>query len=223
MTPDLTVVYYTSNREHPVFEDNIRKALLESIGSIPLISVSQEPIDLGHNICIGRQVPCSVNAFRQFQIGAAAAKTRYVCAAEADFLYPPEHFQFIPREDDVVYVSSNLYMLSCMHKRSRSFVPKRPTEGAIMSNRDHLIKLIDRQLSGVGLWSYKPDVGGDYALPHIFSLGKVEVFTTPVPLVTFKTDNNIHRKAPIMRGRWIQELAPWGNAHELIDRYGGRL
>ena len=99
---DLTAIYYTCNRERPEFERRIQETLLEAMGDIPLISVSKKPIDLGHNICVG-DVPggdSSQNAYRQFQIGARAATTKWVCPVEADFLYPPEYFTFEPERED---------------------------------------------------------------------------------------------------------------------------
>ena len=93
---DLTVIYYTSNKEKELFESRIRESILDMIGDIPLISVSQKPIDFGKNICVGDVGVCGHNLFRQFQIGAKAAKTKYVCNVEADALYPKEYFEFTP-------------------------------------------------------------------------------------------------------------------------------
>ncbi|KKT37762.1 MAG: hypothetical protein UW26_C0025G0001, partial [Candidatus Collierbacteria bacterium GW2011_GWF1_44_12] len=53
MKNQVTVLYYTSNREDEKFETRIRKNLLKNCGDLPIVSVSQKPIDLGRNICVG--------------------------------------------------------------------------------------------------------------------------------------------------------------------------
>ena len=104
---DLTVIYYTNNLEKPEFEGRIQKTLKESTDSlgVPIISVSQKPIDFGKNICVGGVGASSQNAFRQLQIGAMEAKTRFVCPAEADFLHPREYFEFVPPSDRTAWVA----------------------------------------------------------------------------------------------------------------------
>lgn len=88
----LTVIYYTSNREEKEFENKVKAKLLEVIGKLPLISVSQKPIDFRKNICVGDVGVCDANLFRQIQIGCEAANTPFVISAETDCLYPPEYF-----------------------------------------------------------------------------------------------------------------------------------
>ena len=53
MRDDLTLVYITSNRENEYFESKIIETMKESINGLPVVSVSQKPIDFGENICLG--------------------------------------------------------------------------------------------------------------------------------------------------------------------------
>src|SRR3989344_7916542 len=89
---DLTVVYYTANHVSDYFMANTKKILLEAIGEIPIISVSQKPMDLGTNICVGDSLRSHVNIYRQALIGVKKAETKYIALAEDDVLYSPEHF-----------------------------------------------------------------------------------------------------------------------------------
>lgn len=94
---DTTIIYYTSNREKPEFETKIQKNLFSVIGDTPLISISQQPIDFGENICVGNVGTSDHNIYRQIQLECLKAKTKYVCTAKADCLYPPtEYFNFVP-------------------------------------------------------------------------------------------------------------------------------
>src|SRR6266404_6192987 len=108
---EATVIYYTSNREKPDFEIRVRENLLKTCGNLPIISVSHKPIDLGKNICVGDVGVSGFNMFRQVQIACEAATTPFVISAEADCLYPPDYFKFVPPSLDVPYRDSNLYVM----------------------------------------------------------------------------------------------------------------
>lgn len=62
---DATVLYYTSNREGENFEGRVREIILKNKGNLPLISVSQKPIDFGKNIVVGDHGASGFNMFRQ--------------------------------------------------------------------------------------------------------------------------------------------------------------
>src|SRR5574337_272588 len=104
---DLTIIYYTSNwldTHNPYFLANTKKQLLKAIGDLPLISVSQKPIALGKNICVGDIGRSHLNIYRQILIGAKAAKTKYVALAEDDILYSWEHFhEHLPEKGKFAY------------------------------------------------------------------------------------------------------------------------
>ena len=113
---DLTVIYYTNNLEKPEFEGRIQRTLKETTDflEIPIISVSQKPIDFGKNICVGEVGASSQNAFRRLQLGAIEAKTRFVCPAEADFLHPREYFEFVPPSDRTAWVAIPVWVLNAL-------------------------------------------------------------------------------------------------------------
>ena len=81
-----TILYYTSNRENEEFEEKIRQNILENCGDLPIISISQKPIDFGKNICVGDVGHSYLNEWRQILIGAKKARTKHVILCEADFL-----------------------------------------------------------------------------------------------------------------------------------------
>lgn len=91
-TSDLTIIYYTANLIHEKFFNNTKKALLVAARDLPIISVSQQPVDIGANICIGRIGQGYINIYKQALIGAYAADTRFIAMAEDDILYSPDHF-----------------------------------------------------------------------------------------------------------------------------------
>lgn len=206
---ELTVIYYTSNREDGVFEKNIRHRLLDAVGDIPIISVSQKPLDFGKNICVGDVGVSNQNAHRQFQIGAIEAKTRFVCAAESDFLYPKEYFSYIPERDDVAYRASNLYIAWPKYGAYK----KHTSEGATVIGREFAIRSIEKELEGLGMWNN--EVETKEKAPITFQRGEYLQFHTTVPVITFKTENNMHSKSPFDRKSRTGSLPYWGGIKDL--------
>src|SRR3990172_149397 len=96
-----TIIYYTSNREDPKMEQKVIDDMLAKSGNIPIISVSQKPMKLGANICIGDVGHSYLNCRKQMLMAAKLAKTEYIIAAESDILYPPEYFNFEPTGENV--------------------------------------------------------------------------------------------------------------------------
>jgi len=111
---DLTLLYYTANTIEDVVPngpvaDNIRRDLLDVTGNqIPIISVSQKPIDFGENICVGTVGRSLYNCYKQIFLGAKKVKTKYIACCEDDALYNTEHFTHRPSSDGVFSFNSNM-------------------------------------------------------------------------------------------------------------------
>lgn len=218
MRDDLTVIYYTSNREKPEFEKKIQQALLGTINGLPLISVSQKPVDLGKNICVGEIGLSAQNAWRQFQIGAMEAKTKFVCSAEDDVLYAPDFFSFLPTQEDAWYIAHPMYVLWNLRGKKRAFgLKQQGSESAVIVGREYLIRKIEEMLDGFGMWRKEPEPRG--SIPLLFKDVNPEHFTTSVPSVTFKTEEDMHRRTFFKKGSIVRDIPYWGNSQELIRKY----
>lgn len=208
---DRTIIYYTSNREEVSFEKKIRKRLLENSGGLPIISVSQKPIKLGANICIGVHKPTNVLLYYQVLQGLKAAKTPFVISAEADFLYPPEYFTFVPPKIDAIYRYGNIRL---MWKDKWGFFRKKYSEGAQIAGREHLISIIEKALKGLNIYEESPKFNKFnpyWGLPLKFFGGEV-------PCVTFKTGDSLHRSVVLEKQRSLYELPYWGSAIEMREK-----
>lgn len=148
-----TIIYYTSNKEDQEFERRVQENLLKNCGGLPIISVSQKPIDLGKNICVGDVGVSGFNMFRQVQIGCEAATTPFVISAEADCLYPPDYFQFIPPRLDACYRNSNLYVMP--DRRDFFFYKKEGATHAQIVGRKFYLQTLNRLFEGAPKWSTK--------------------------------------------------------------------
>lgn len=217
-TPNATILYYSSNREKPEFEAGVIANLLAVCGDLPIISVSQRPLDLGHNICVGDHGASGFNMFRQVLIGCEAASTRFVISAEADCLYPPDYFTYRPERDDRCYRDRNLYVMP----QWRAFF-WRKVEGATHAQivgREYYAERL-RQLFGDGPeWSVEErnfpkerGLGED-----VFPPEELAYYETPNPVVQIKTDRSMRHYTHSDRVD-THEIPYWGEGRAFRRRW----
>jgi hypothetical protein len=201
------VIYYTANREDERFEQVIREQIFRAAASLPIISVSQQPIDFGRNICVGKVGISKQNAHRQFQIGCQAATTEFVHAAESDTLYPPEYFRFIPEDATNAY-RTPIYLFRL---GGTKFYRKRASESATVIGREYAIRAIRKSLRNRGIWNETLEIGRE--VPYTFRYGNWKPFSLDVPIINIKTENQMHR--------WhgydevMDELSYWGQPKDV--------
>src|ERR1035437_9722096 len=119
---DTTIIYCSSNQQNWTFEKRIIKQLLKNSGGLPIVSVTQKPVNLGTNICVGDVGVSGFNFFRQVLTGLKEAKTKFVISAEADCLYPPDYFKFTPAKSNIFYRNTNCYLVG----NNRNYFYRKP-------------------------------------------------------------------------------------------------
>lgn len=108
---DLTLIYYTANHIKSRLANNVRSHLLKTTNNqFPIISVSQEPIDFGENICVGKIGMSHYNCYWQIFTAAKNVKTKYLACCEDDVLYNMEHFSYRPLEGYIGYNENVWYI-----------------------------------------------------------------------------------------------------------------
>lgn len=207
---NLTIIYYTSNREEEAFENKVELKLLEVSGKIPIISVSHKPINLGKNICVGVHYPSNLTLYRQLLIGCKEAKTTFVANAEADFLYPPEYFSFVPKDNNKIYRYGNIRL---MYKYHWGFFRKKYSEGAQIAGREYLISILENTLKNVPEWYEKEST--EYRKLNPYKHMPFEIFNGEIACVTFKTGDSLHKFTAVEREKSKPELPYWGKASDL--------
>jgi len=194
-----TVIYYTSNREDETFVSKIVKKLCENCGEIPIISVSQKPINLGRNICVGDIGVSDGNAFKQILIGCERATTPFVTFAEADTLYPPEYFQYQPKELKRYWFEDVYIWYPHSRELQDSFFLKGRSDCGHMAGRELVIKLLkegkDRGMKYKG--KYRPE--------------KVQLEN---PIINIKTGDGMRPKTQTALNP-VSSLPYWGKARDL--------
>ena len=213
---DLTIIYCSSNREPWLFEKRIIKTLLKNSGGLPIISVTQKPINLGTNICVGDVGASGFNFFRQSLIACKAAKTKYVISAEADCIYPPDYFQFKPEKDNVFYRNTNIYVLG-LHNNSYRLKPQGSTFAQIV-NREHYIEVLEKLFDGCPEWDAtdKNFPKGRWKKSDVPDIQ--EFFESKNPCVSFKTGKGMRLTSPV-NNTPIESIDYWGAGRLLRKKF----
>lgn len=213
---NLTIIYYTSNRENPEFEQGIINNMLSVCGDIPIVSVSQKPMALGTNLCVGDVGASGFNMFRQVQLACALATTKYVVSVEADCLYPPDYFTYIPPRDDVCYRNTNLYVMGQWRKY---FYHKQ--EGATHAQvvgRKYYLDTLTQLFEGAPMWSVEERnfPKERHAMEDVFN--HVEYYSTTNSVVQIKTDRSMRHYTHSDRTP-IYKLPYWGEGATFRKKY----
>lgn len=214
MTANCTVLYYSSNREPEPFASKIREDLQLKIDlfGFPLISVTQEPIDFGINVCVGIRGPSYPNLVRQLQIGLEKIETEFTIVAEADMLYPPDYFSFVPPKVDCCFRYSNVWVI----RKKNEFKRKRYVEGAQIVGTKYFLSLVNKALGGLPMWT-EPYVQG-VGLVH--PRNSWQFYGSDNPVIIFKTGYGLRSVTGTVKDEPpVQELPYWGSARSLRKRF----
>ena len=109
--PPRVIVYYTDSRLEQSLARAVRSNLKKVAGPIPIISVSQKPLDFGTNICVGEKESIDqYSMYEQLLAGLdAAPKGSIVYLCEHDVFYHPSHFVKLPKSKKHAYFNKNRY------------------------------------------------------------------------------------------------------------------
>ena len=227
---DLTVLYITANKMPAHWMTYQIDCLREAIKnlSIPIISVSRQPMQLGTNF-IEEEHYGYWNIYRQLCFGAKQAKTRYVAMAEDDTLYSRQHFtEFRPQENEVSYNRSRWSLFTwdsvyCLRQRISNC--------SLIAPRELLIAAIEERLT-------KHPEGDDLPDKHVGEIGrrdverrlditrrrKVEWWST-VPVIQLNHPDGIDERQKAKRKKHGQlkarDIPYWGPAEDIARKYHG--
>lgn len=161
---NLTVVYYTSNyldTHNPYFLANTKKQLVEAIGDLPLVVVSQKALLMDDplyskkgdplvNVCIGDIGRSHLNLYKQIYDGVKWATTKYVAMAEDDILYSYDHFHsaeiekaFTDHGDCFLYDMNKVSLFTWNTIPMFSFRSKRRVVNQLIAPRDYYLRYFD--------------------------------------------------------------------------------
>lgn len=210
---DLTLIYLTANL---IPEETAERVREDIPPGYPIVSISQEPISLGRNLCVGKIGSSPYNYYWQILLGAQNADTEFVATCEDDTLYPAEHFTHRPTGDYA-------YNANAWLGGAKTFwqSPNMNSFGFYISRRLPLIELLEHRFSlfpeapgqkmqrhfhEPGVFEYDPPVG-------------VETFTTRLPVVAFEHRGTLSGKRKRFGDPGVPSLATIGSAESLYNEY----
>ena len=249
---DITILYYTSNRIPKHFAESVRAQLLSASlvpdGSsvsiredgklnggfcIPIVSVSQKPLDFGKNICVGEIGVTTLNLYRQVLIAAKAAETPYVALCEDDCLYLPSHFtNYRPPMDAFGYNQNKwtVFAWDCDPSPIMSNKEHRCVLNQCIAPRTLLIEALEERFALVATGLLTEDkIRMHFCEPgrHEKWLGvtlreKVE-YWAPEPSIVFCHLHAMDRLGKRKRHGEIRvdRCEPWGTATDVLKAYVG--
>ena len=213
---DLTILYYSSNMEDPLFEQKVQTSLLDNSGGLPIISITHKPTNLGKNIVVGDVGVSGFNMFRQVQIGLKEAKTKFVISAEADCLYPPDYFTYRPPTDTVCYRNSNLYVMG----DHRSYWYHKPTGAthAQIIGREFYLETLNKLFEGAPEWCPEEKNFPKERTHQSDVFDKIEYYQTENPVFQIKTHRSMRYYTHSERTP-IYDLPYWGNGVDIRNYF----
>ncbi|MFA7195738.1 MAG: methyltransferase domain-containing protein [Candidatus Neomarinimicrobiota bacterium] len=227
---DTSIIYYTDCRLDPQLFSRCQEYLLRAAAGKRIISVSQQPLDFGDNICVGDIGRSFYNLFFQALAGAKAATTKYIALAEHDCFYSPEHFNWVPPTDEHFYYNVNQWLVIWGGKQSGLYSYfRRKVLSQLICNRELFIEAIEEKLkmletSPTG--ACEPGVCDNRqefmrAKAALKDVGKdkknyrARAFRTTVPNLDVRHGGNFSVGRRAGKRRWT--LAYWGDFKQIMD------
>ena len=120
------IIYYTDNSLNEEFAQLFRTRIINAAPGIPIISVSQKPINFGYNICVGNLGRSRQMLWKQLLTALLYSKADIIYITEHDVLYDSSYFDFIPEDENCFYYNRNMWFVRAkggraLWKRSLSF------------------------------------------------------------------------------------------------------
>jgi hypothetical protein len=106
-----SILFLTDNSVPADIGDLCKRILQREAGDIPIVSVSQRPIDLGRNVCVGEIGRSWMSLYKQILAGLDAIDTESVVIAEHDCLYTHEHLSYQPAKPEAFHYNHNHWLV----------------------------------------------------------------------------------------------------------------
>lgn len=107
-----SIIYLTDNSLDEHIAETCRRILALEAGDLPIIAVSQNPIDFGINICLGEIGRSWTSLYKQLLAGVEAAPTDWVVICEHDCLYTKEHLNYRPADPGIFWYNLNCWLVN---------------------------------------------------------------------------------------------------------------
>lgn len=223
---DLTIVRYTANRLSNYFFNNTNEQLIKAAQNQPIITVSQQPIEVENNIVV--DLPYHhLSIYKQALIGAKAAQTRFIALAEDDVLYSPEHFHYRPNYGKFAYNMNTWNLTTWGQPMFTQKLGGRKNLGNLICSTELFIHAMEERFLR---WTNDDDIDlriwaepSKYERQLDVSVQESEVFYTNPPNIMFSHETALSFSNLGMRKRLGEiraiEIPYWGPARVIRNLY----
>lgn len=232
MNKELTCIFYTANVISNSFANNVRKQLVKAIKDLPLIVVSQKPMERFNgyegnykNICMNNMKRSHIGIYRQAYRGVMEAKTPYVAMAEDDILYAPDHFNYTPTDNTFAY-DRNIFGLYTWTEPPLFSYKGRRNLSMLVCERDLFIKAMEERFAKYDDDNYPKHLfsePGKYENRMGVKVNKWEFYYAKEPSIIFSHPNELSYeglgKRKKMGDNRRGELEYWGKANDMLSYY----
>jgi hypothetical protein len=220
-----TLIYYTANLIPEPFAEKVRARLQSQADKygLPIISVSQKPLNFGYNICVGDIGVCNYNVYWQLWQGVKLVETDCIVCCEDDAVYSDSHILHHPQSKDVFFYDWNRYIIDkdvFWHKDNRTVMSMCIASTKLMF--DTLKEKFEKYPSkDTDKWKYFGEPG-KYEGHLGLTIREKQFFTAPDPSITFNHKNNLGgRRKRYNTDPSASELPYWGKAIDLWKEFYG--
>lgn len=244
--PDTTVIYLTDGSVVPWLAERCRELLVRAAAGLPIVSVSQAPLDFGQNINVGPIGRSGLSMDRQMLAGLERARTRWVAVAEHDCVYSEEHFRWVPPDEEHFFYNDNCWLAQVDNPKypewdgMYSYIARRRVQSQLICSREHLIEATRRKIEILGSepWQAKHPArpigepgAADYRKGELATSGrsmravwaKLKAYITDYGAKDFSTTipnldlrHGANFTGPRRGKRRRFELEPWGRLEEVL-------
>jgi len=188
----------------------VQKHILAS--GLPVVSVTQEPISFGENICVGKISHSMKSYATQLMVGLSMIQTGVVYIVEHDVLYHPSHFELVPENPRMGYFDTNRWFGVMADNCYYNWAKTSPFGLRALSMSfgytdfflEHLGRLAVRVWNG---WKHQ-----------ITPWDCTDCVAAEFPSVDIRHDNNLTKDEKWKRSdTGVNSLEPWGTLMEALS------
>lgn len=229
------IIYITDNSADEAILTTCRKYLEKSSKGKRIISISQQPLDFGENICVGNIGRSVLSLETQIMEGLKKSNAEWIAIAEHDCIYSSEHFDFIPPDDRVFWYNRNVWVLRT--DRRLFYYRNRRVNSQLICKKDLLEKATQDKLNIFShpSWNQEKGIGEPGVADYYRTIKKCrdeelnslvlryaidyssQQFWVKTPNVDIKHDKNFSGRR--LGKRATDSLHPWGRIEDILCDY----
>ena len=182
-------------------------------GSLPIYSITQQALFKHNTRVVGDVGVSGFNFCRQLQLAIERAKVDYVISCEADCLYSPDYFTFVPPKLDRVYRNTHNYVIPY---NQNVFYTKDSQTAFQVAGRDFLLDRLNLLLKDQPMWNTEmKNFPKEIGLPFLEGW---DTFKTKYGCFQIKTGDSM-RKQTKHGEKPVGDIPYWGTAQQVREKY----